>query len=221
MGPTDACCRCEGACDGSLMRTDPRYTRVRDMLRAPEVPRRKSAPRFPGADNIALCHTCQRWVYWRGGLVDLLVKDVLQTARAINARSKSDKPSCPKCGTLEPYFLSTRKTYKCRNRECYHQYSLRSFTDLRANKISPETQDALLKDAAETRLSAVKLAEKHGVTQKTAWNYMQKIGRSAKLTQAEREEIKAFRKKVKQRVLAEKFGISVSQVSAIQRGARK
>jgi hypothetical protein len=188
------------------------------MLSAPEVPRRKSVGPDP---NIALCHVCQRWVYWRGGLVDLLVKDVLQTAQAINARAKSDKPACPKCGTLEPYFLSTRRTYKCRNPECHHQYSLRSFTDLRANKISPETQDALLKDAAETRLSAVKLAEKHGVTQKTAWTYMQRVGRSAKLTQAEREEIKASRKKVKQRVLAEKFGISMSQVSAIQRGARK
>lgn len=203
------------------MRTDPRYSRVRDMLRDPAVPRRKSAPAFPGSDNIALCHACQRWVYWRGGFVDLLVKDVQQTAQAVNSLNRGDRPACPKCGTPEPYFLSTRKIYKCRNKDCYHQYSIRSFTDLRAYKIPPETQDALLEDAANTDMSAKALADKHGVTEKTAWTYKQRAGRSGKLTQEQRMEIKALRGKMKQKAIADLYGISNSHVSAIQRGARK
>jgi hypothetical protein len=47
------------------MRTDRRYTRVRDMLRSPEVPRLEGG-------GIALCHGCQRSVYFAGGFIRLL-----------------------------------------------------------------------------------------------------------------------------------------------------
>ena len=61
-----------------MMRTDPRYTRVRAMLTAPEVPRH-------GNGGILLCHLCQRWVYFRGGLLELLTR-TLEREAAIKVR---------------------------------------------------------------------------------------------------------------------------------------
>lgn len=57
------------------MRTDPRYSRVRNMLTASEV------PRFLGG-GIALCHGCQRQVYFDGGFLLLLTKQVRREAKA-------------------------------------------------------------------------------------------------------------------------------------------
>ena len=67
--PNNYCCICHRECDGSLMRMDKRYTRTRDMITAPEVPRRKSG-------GIALCHICQRGVYFAKGFNNLLLKVV-------------------------------------------------------------------------------------------------------------------------------------------------
>jgi hypothetical protein len=52
-----------------MMRTDPRYTRVRALLEAKEVPRNSDG-------RIELCHHCQRAVYFAGGLLPLLIRDV-------------------------------------------------------------------------------------------------------------------------------------------------
>jgi hypothetical protein len=57
------------------MRTDQRYTRVRDMLTAPEVPRTE------GGKGIALCHYCQRKIYFVGGFLKLLARDLEWLAR--------------------------------------------------------------------------------------------------------------------------------------------
>jgi hypothetical protein len=51
------------------MRTDPRYTRVRSMLTHEAVPRLANG-------GIALCHVCQRQVYFAGGFIELLVRNV-------------------------------------------------------------------------------------------------------------------------------------------------
>jgi len=104
----------------------------------------------------------------------MLAKDVNREAQKVNASSTGERPACPRCGTERPYFLSTRKIFKCRNKECHHQFSSRSHTDLRSNKIPASVQDALLADATNSNLSARALAEKHGVDQKTAWTYQQK-----------------------------------------------
>lgn len=56
------------------MRTDRRYTRVRDMLTDEAV------PRLP-AGGIALCHHCQRRVYFANGFINLLVRTVERKAR--------------------------------------------------------------------------------------------------------------------------------------------
>jgi hypothetical protein len=59
------CCLCGSACNGSLMRTDRRYSRTREWLRAPAVPRLPTG-------GIALCHFCQRKVYFAKGFLRLL-----------------------------------------------------------------------------------------------------------------------------------------------------
>ena len=63
------CCRCNADCDGSFMRMDPRHSRVRHLLTSPDV------PRFSGG-GIALCHWCQRSVYWSKDFIKLLIKDL-------------------------------------------------------------------------------------------------------------------------------------------------
>lgn len=64
-------------CDGSLMRTDKRYERVRTMLRA-ELP--------VGPVGFAACHYCQRSAYFAGGFVALLANDLRNMARFHFAR---------------------------------------------------------------------------------------------------------------------------------------
>lgn len=65
------CAVCSGFCDGSLMRMQSK--RTREMIEAPEVPRMKNG-------NIALCHHCQRRVYFAGGFTDLLASHLQQIA---------------------------------------------------------------------------------------------------------------------------------------------
>jgi len=67
------CARCAGECDGTFMRMDARYTRVRNLLTAPEV------PRFSGG-GIAMCHWCQRAIYWRKDFIKLLIDDLKRAA---------------------------------------------------------------------------------------------------------------------------------------------
>jgi hypothetical protein len=55
------------------MRTDPRYTRVRQMLTCDDVPKGSNG-------GPLLCHRCQRSVYFAGGFLKLLVKHVKREA---------------------------------------------------------------------------------------------------------------------------------------------
>jgi hypothetical protein len=66
------------------MRTHPFYPRVRQMITAPEVPRLASG-------GLALCHLCQRAVYFAGGFLDLLVSDVCREASNIFAKNNSTR----------------------------------------------------------------------------------------------------------------------------------
>lgn len=65
------CRRCNRAHDGSMMRTDRRYTRVRDML--------LSEAATDG--RLVLCHYCQRQAYFAGSVLRLLVRDLTHDAR--------------------------------------------------------------------------------------------------------------------------------------------
>lgn len=55
------------------MRTDPRFNRVRTMMLDQAVPRLENG-------GIALCHICQRNVYFAGGFLMLLVRNIEHAA---------------------------------------------------------------------------------------------------------------------------------------------
>ncbi len=61
------------------MRMNPRYTRTRDTILHPCV------PRLPNG-GVALCKFCQRNVYFAGGFLELLVRDLEFLARNPFAR---------------------------------------------------------------------------------------------------------------------------------------
>ena len=205
------CCVCgDPDITGSLMRTDPRYSRVRDMLTVPEVPRRRVRGVKP---NIALCHFCQRRVYHAGGFLELLAKKVKRAAQAVNASGNS----CPRCGTGNPYWLKTRKRYKCRNRECHHQYSKTSHTGGRHPKI-PSGLKEKIKQARASGMSASEVAKKFNVNEQTAWRAGPK---AMKVSEQDVVKIRELRGKKTQREIANMFGISTSYVSDIQRGVNR
>lgn len=52
----------------------PCYTRTRDMITAPEVPRLDNG-------GVALCHFCQRDVYFANGFLSLLQRNLERLAR--------------------------------------------------------------------------------------------------------------------------------------------
>lgn len=56
------------------MRYHTSYTRVLNMITAPEIPRLKNG-------GVALCHFCQREVYWAKGFLRLLAQNVEWLAR--------------------------------------------------------------------------------------------------------------------------------------------
>lgn len=52
-----------------------------------------------------------------------------------NMRWEGGEPSCPHCGSLEPYKIATRRIFKCRERECRKQFSLTSGTIFASHKL--------------------------------------------------------------------------------------
>jgi hypothetical protein len=76
------CCRCGAECDGSLMRMDSRYDRVRYLITSSEV------PRFTGG-GVALCHMCQRSAYFCDGFLDMLITDLRKLASGYSSPKRS------------------------------------------------------------------------------------------------------------------------------------
>jgi hypothetical protein len=74
------CRRCGYRCDGTMMRTDRRFHRVRKMIL-------EQSPKDE-AGRIALCHQCQRSVYFAGGMLHLLVRDLERMAKATAVRKQ-------------------------------------------------------------------------------------------------------------------------------------
>jgi hypothetical protein len=62
------CTRCGQLHTGTMMRTDRRYTRVRDLINE-EVPKMENG-------QLKFCHLCQRSVYFAGGVNQMLVADL-------------------------------------------------------------------------------------------------------------------------------------------------
>jgi hypothetical protein len=62
------CRRCGQPHSGTMMRTDKRYTRVRDMINN-EVPKEEDG-------RLKFCHMCQRMVYFAGSVNKMLIRDL-------------------------------------------------------------------------------------------------------------------------------------------------
>jgi hypothetical protein len=60
------------------MRYDRRYTRVLKLITDPAIPRTKSG-------GIRLCKWCQREVYWVGGFMKMLIRDLDWMSRCPHA----------------------------------------------------------------------------------------------------------------------------------------
>jgi transposase-like protein len=95
--------------------------------------------------------------------------------------SKTDgDPYCPHCGSVDHYFLGTRKQWRCK--DCNHTYSVTSGTWLHSSNLPLKTiliAIAILADASK-RISASQLMRHIGVQYKTAFTLYHKL-RSALL----------------------------------------
>lgn len=138
------------------MRTNPKFSRVRSMILAPEVPRLDNG-------GVALCHGCQRSAYFAGGFLLLMAKDLSREADLIHL--SGSKPRCPRCGDERAYRITTRKKLKCVG--CGKQYSEKSITPDRCSKLPDQKKAELLK--AFKTMSVHSAAQKCGVQYRTAW----------------------------------------------------
>lgn len=145
------------------MRMDPRYTRVRKLLTAPEV------PRFSGG-GIALCHACQRQVYWSKGLLPLLAEDLRKNATKALVNGSQD--NCLKCGHGTFYEITSRNRRKCR--QCGHQRNTAGLSRPASAKMSDEKRAALME--ALGVMSIRQAAIKVGVNYHTAWRHAKMEG---------------------------------------------
>ncbi|MGH8995916.1 MAG: IS1595 family transposase [Acidimicrobiales bacterium] len=90
-------------------------------------------------------------------------------------RWPNGNPACPHCGCLDPYFLTTRRIWKCKG--CRKQFSIKVGTIF---EDSPLGLDKWLPAMwlianAKNSVSSHELGRSLGVTQKTAWFMLHRI----------------------------------------------
>ncbi len=87
------------------------------------------------------------------------------------------KPTCPKCGGQEHYYLKARHVWKCKAKGCAKQFSVKVGTIF---EDSPITLDKWLVAmwmlaSCKNGISSYEISRDLGVTQKTAWFMMHRI----------------------------------------------
>lgn len=87
---------------------------------------------------------------------------------------------CPRCQCPDYYLLRGRSVVRCK--ECRHDYSERSCTEMKFSKLSPETQDKL-RALLGTGMSILVASKAAGVQYKTAHAFALKIGGPAESTE--------------------------------------
>lgn len=86
-------------------------------------------------------------------------------------------PACPHCGSLNVARLKTRKLFKCREKECRRQFTVKVGTIYQDSKL-PLTKFFLatyILAVHSKGISSLQLATWLGVTQKTAWHLNHRI----------------------------------------------
>ncbi|MGI4949229.1 MAG: IS1595 family transposase, partial [Janthinobacterium lividum] len=94
-------------------------------------------------------------------------------------------PFCPRCGCTDVYTITTRDKFKCKDPNCYHQFSPTSGTIFACRKLSYE--DILLAIAlfanAAKGISAIRLGAELDVQYKTAFVLLHKLREAMKAEQ--------------------------------------
>jgi transposase-like protein len=88
-----------------------------------------------------------------------------------------DGPICPACGCQEYSYLTTRRLWKCKNRECRKQYSVKVGTVFEESRLGLDKWLPAVWLAANSKngISSHELGRALGVTQKSAWFMLARI----------------------------------------------
>lgn len=89
----------------------------------------------------------------------------------------SNGVTCPHCGTNSPYFLKTRRIWKCKSRECRKQFSVKVGTIFEDSPLGLDKWLVAIWMIANAKngISSYELHRAIGVTQKTAWFMLHRI----------------------------------------------
>ncbi len=99
-----------------------------------------------------------------------------------------DGVTCPHCGASGPYFLKTRRIWKCKRKECTKQFSLKVGTILQDSRLPLDKWLLAIWIVANGKgpITSRRIHRSIGVTQKTAWFMLKRI-RIAEQTKSFRE----------------------------------
>jgi transposase-like protein len=89
----------------------------------------------------------------------------------------SDGPVCPVCGGTEHSYLTTRRVWKCKNKECRKQFSVKVGTIFEDSAIPLDKWlvSIWLIANAKNGISSHELGRSVGLTQKSAWFVLHRI----------------------------------------------
>ncbi len=88
-----------------------------------------------------------------------------------------DGPTCPRCGCQEYSYLTTRRLWKCKNKECRKQYSVKLGTIFEDSPLGLDKWLPAVWLIANSKngISSHELGRSLGVTQKSAWFMLHRI----------------------------------------------
>lgn len=94
-----------------------------------------------------------------------------------NLRWESGVPLCPHCRSDKAGFLATRKIWKCKNKDCRKQFSIKTGTIFEdsAIKLDKWLTVIWLIANAKNGISSYELSRSIGITQKSAWFVLHRI----------------------------------------------
>lgn len=94
-----------------------------------------------------------------------------------NLRWENGTPLCPHCRSDNAGFLATRKIWKCKNKDCRKQFSIKTGTIFEdsALKLDKWLTAIWLIANAKNGISSYELSRSIGITQKSAWFVLHRI----------------------------------------------
>lgn len=92
-------------------------------------------------------------------------------------RWENGTPVCPHCGSDKNGFLATRKIWKCKNKECRKQFSIKTGTIFEDSALGLDKWLAAIWLIANAKngISSYELSRSLGITQKSAWFVLHRI----------------------------------------------